>query len=99
MESNMSLQAINDYVIVELIDNTKLSSSGLILTSVEPPCTGTVVTVGQGKVLSNGEREQHNINPGDVIIFGKSSLNMPLEDDNKKYYVMKISDIFGKKNG
>ncbi|AMM43832.1 co-chaperonin GroES [Pectobacterium phage vB_PcaM_CBB] len=99
MESNMSLQAINDYVIVELIDNTKQSSAGLILTSVEPPCTGTVITVGPGRVLNDGSREEHNIQVGDVIVFGKSSLNMPLEDDDKTFYVMKTSDIFGKKNG
>lgn len=98
MESNMSLQAINDYVIVELIDNTTQSSGGLILTKVEPPCTGTIISVGPGRVLNDGSREEHNLVHGDVIVFGKSSLNMPLEEDNKKYYVMKIGDIFGKKN-
>lgn len=95
----MSLQAINDYVIVELKENEKVSSSGIILTSVEPPCTGIVLSVGPGKTLNNGEREEHNIKEGDVIVFGKSSLNIPIEDDENKYYVMKISDIFGKKNG
>lgn len=99
MESNMSLQAINDYVIVELIDNTTKSSGGLILTKVEPPCTGTVITVGPGRVLNDGTREEHNLQVGDIVVFGKSSLNMPLEDDNKNFYVMKIGDIFGKKNG
>ncbi len=93
------MKAINDYVIVKLLDNTKPSSSGLILTSVEPPCTGVVITVGPGRVLNDGSREEHNIHVGDVIVFGKSSLNMPLEDENETFYVMKTGDIFGKKNG
>jgi chaperonin GroES len=95
----MSLQAINDYVIVELIDNTTTSSGGLILTKVELPCIGTIISIGPGKVLNNGTRDEHNLSDGDVIVFGKSSLNMPLEDNSKTYYVMKISDIFGKKHG
>jgi chaperonin GroES len=99
MESNMSLQAINDYVIVSLLDNTKQSSSGLILTAVEPPSTGIVISVGPGRVLNDGTREEHNLKIGDTIVFGKSSLNMPIEEDDVKYYVMKIGDIFGKKNG
>jgi chaperonin GroES len=99
MESNMSLKAINDYVIVELLESVTKSSGGLILTKVEPPCTGTIISVGPGRVLNDGSREEHNLNPGDVIVFGKSSLNIPLEEDSKNYYVMKIGDIFGKKNG
>lgn len=95
----MSLRAINDYVFVSLIDASKPSSSGLIITSVEPPCTGYIVSVGPGRVLNDGTREEHNLKVGDVIVFGKSSLNMPIEDDDAKYYVMKIGDIFGKKNG
>lgn len=90
---------INDFVLVDLIDNTKQSAGGLILTSVEPPCTGTVLSVGPGLVMSNGQLQEHDIQVGDVIVFGKSSLNMPMEEDNKKYYVMKIGEVFGKKNG
>lgn len=95
----MNLQAINDYIIIDLDDNITQTSSGLILTTVEPPCTGKVLTVGPGRVLNDGTREEHNISTGDVVVFGKSSLNMPVEHNDKKYYVMKISDIFGKKHG
>ncbi|SOK58538.1 hypothetical protein [Yersinia phage fHe-Yen9-04] len=95
----MQLKMINDYVLIALIDNNRVTSSGLILTTVEPPCTGTVLSVGPGRFLDTGDREEHNLEVGDVVIFGKSSLNMPVEEDNVKYYVMKIGDIFGKKNG
>ncbi|QOI71203.1 putative co-chaperonin GroES [Erwinia phage pEa_SNUABM_12] len=94
----MSLRMINDYVLIALIDNTRVTSGGLLLTTVEPPCTGTVLSVGPGRFLDNGEREEHNLHVGDVVVFGKSSLNTPIEEDNVKYYVMKIGDIFGKKN-
>lgn len=94
----MSLQAINDYVFIELSDITPTTTS-IILTQVEPPCTGTIISVGPGRFLDNGEREEHNLVDGDVVVFGKSSLNMPHDEGDKKYFVMKIGDIFGKKNG
>lgn len=95
----MNIKMINDYVLVDLIDNSKTTASGLILTTTEPPCTGKVLSVGKGKTLNSGVLEEHDIEVGDIIVFGKASLNMPIEEDNKKYYVMKIGDIFGKKNG
>lgn len=94
-----SIKMINDFVLVELIENETKTTGGIILTNVEPPCVGRVLSVGPGKNLPNGTRQEHNIIAGDVIVFGKSSLNIPLEDDKKTYYVMKIEEVFGKKNG
>jgi len=94
-----TLKMINDYVLVELLENATTSTGGIILTNVEPPCIGRVLSVGPGRVLNNGDRAEHNIEPKDIIVFGKSSLNQPLEDDKVTYYVMKIDEVFGKKNG
>lgn len=93
------LKMINDYVLVELLVNDTVSGGGIILTNVEPPCVGRVISVGPGRILNNGERAEHNIETGDLIVFGKSSLNQPLEDDKVTYYVMKTDEVFGKKNG
>lgn len=99
----MKLKMINDYVLVKLIKADTQSVGGIILTTVEPPCVGLVLSVGKGKVLPNGQIAEHDINEGDMIVFGKSSLNMPIEEDlgggKDTYYVMKIEEVFGKKNG
>ena len=84
-----TIKMTNDYVLVELHENTTVSSGGIILSNVEPPCEGRVVSVGPGRILNNG----------DTIVFGKSSLNQPLEENKVTYYVMKIDEVFGKKNG
>ena len=93
----MKLKMINDYILVKLAEADKTSSGGIILTSVEPSCEGTIISIGKGKVLKDGTRDNHNMKIGDVIVFGKASLNMPLEENNETYYVMKVDDIFGKK--
>lgn len=89
---------INDFVLVELVEAEKKSTGGIILSNVEPPCVGKVLSVGPGKVLSSGVRQEHNIQEGDLVVFGKSSLNTPLEENKVTYYVMKIEEIFGKKS-
>lgn len=98
----MKLKMINDYVLVKLIAAETKSSGGIILGNVEPPCIGLVLSVGEGKYLPNGQRQEHNINEGDMIVFGKSSLNTPIEEDlgggKDTYYVMKIEEVFGKRN-
>lgn len=92
------LTALNDYVFVDALEKDTTSAGGIVLSSVETPCAGVVIAVGPGKFMSNGEREEHNIKIGDVVVFGKSSLNMPHEVDGKNFYVMKTGDIFGKMN-
>ncbi len=96
----MSIQMINDYILIKTNETVKVSSGGIVLAGsvLEPPCVGEVISVGKGKVLSNGTRLEHNLSPGDTVVFGKSSLNQPLKDDDVTYYVMKIDEIFGKKN-
>ena len=97
----MKLKMINDYVLVKLIKAEDTSTGGIILSNVEPPCVGLVLSVGKGKVLPNGEIAEHDIKEGDMVIFGKSSLNIPIEEDlgggKDTYHVMKIEEVFGKK--
>lgn len=96
----MTIKMINDYVLIQTDETVKVSKGGIVLAGsvLEPPCVGTVVSVGKGKVLNNGTLVEHNIVPGDSVVFGKASLNQPLKDGDTTYYVMKIEDIFGKKN-
>lgn len=100
-DTNMAtLKAINDFVIVELVSTkSNVTDTGIIMSSVEQPTLGRVLTVGEGKYLPNGTRQEHKIEVDDVIIFGKSSLNQPIEHEDVVYYVMKIEEVFGKYNG
>ena len=42
---------------------------------------------------------EHNIIDGDIVIFGKSSLNQPIQiDEDNVYYVMKVDEVFGTYN-
>src|SRR5699024_2848996 len=88
-DTNMTkLRANTDYVIVELVGTkSNVTEAGIIMSNVEQPTLGRVISVGAGKYLPNGERQEHNIIDGDIVIFGKSSLNQPIQiDEDNVYY-------------
>lgn len=96
----MKTHMINDYVLVKLIEAKTTTQSGFMLIKSEPPCIGTVISVGPGRITEYGILEEHAIAIGDEVVFGKSSMNTPLKDEDtgETNYVMKVSDIFGKRS-
>ena len=68
--------------------------SGIIIpdtASQEKNDRGTVVAVGPGKVLENGQRAEMTVKNGDKVIF--SSYSSPVEIDDKKYLIIREDDI------
>ena len=61
-------------------------------TAKEKPQKGTVVAVGAGKLLDNGERAPMEVKVGDNIIFSKYS-GTEVKVDDKDYLVVRESDI------
>ncbi len=64
-----------DRVLVKQDDEPQKTEGGIFLpeTAKEAPQWGTVVKVGPGKVLDNGEKRPMTVKEGDKVIFGKYS--------------------------
>lgn len=94
-----TLTAINDFVIVELVQTkSNVTDGGIIMSNVEQPTLGRVISVGKGKYNPNGTIQEHNIFQDDILIFGKSALNTQIEHEDEIYYVLKVEEVFGKYN-
>ena len=67
------LKPIGDKVIVKAKAEEEKTSGGIILpdTAKEKPQEGTVIAVGPGKVLENGERKPMSVKEGDTVIYSK----------------------------
>jgi chaperonin GroES len=67
------LKPIGDKVIVKPKAEEEKTSGGIILpdTAKEKPHEGTVIAVGPGKVLDNGERKPMSVKEGDTVIYSK----------------------------
>lgn len=67
------LKPIGDKVIVKPKAEEEKTTGGIILpdTAKEKPHEGTVIAVGPGKVLENGERKPMSVKEGDTVIYSK----------------------------
>ena len=88
------IKPLGERVVIEVSENDVKTASGIVLpdTAKEKPQKGTVVAVGPGKLLDNGERAAMEVKAGDNIIFSKYS-GTEVKVDDKEYLIVRESDI------
>jgi chaperonin GroES len=69
----MGLQPLSNRVLVLRTESDSMSAGGIIIpdTAKEKPLQARVVSVGPGKVGSNGERIATSVSAGDLVLFGR----------------------------
>lgn len=69
----MSLQPLNDGLVVERLAEESTTPSGIVLpdSAKEKPQKGKVLAVGPGKMNDKGERNQMTVKVGDTVLFTK----------------------------
>ena len=90
----MTLKPLGDKVVVEVIDEPQTTSSGIVLpdTAQEKSQRGTVLAVGTGKVLDNGERVALEVKAGDTVVFAKHG-GTEMSLDGKELMILSERDI------
>lgn len=89
------MKPLYDRVIVEITQIEKKTASGIVLPDTakeETPTVGNVVSVGEGRILDNGERLTVAVQVGQKILFTKYA-GVEVEYENKKYLVLNEKDI------
>lgn len=69
----MTLRPLGDKVVVKPSDAEERSTGGILLpdSAKTKPQEGTVVAVGSGRILDNGERNTPTVKVGDIVIYSK----------------------------
>ena len=69
--SNIKLQPLGDRVVIEREDSEERTAGGILLpdTAKNKPQRGTVISVGEGRLLDDGTRNKVQVSPGDRVIF------------------------------
>lgn len=88
------IKPLGERVVIEVAESDVKTASGIVLpdTAKEKPQKGTVVAVGAGKLLDNGERVAMEVKVGEGVIFSKYS-GSEVKVEGKDYLIVRESDI------
>ncbi len=92
--ASTSLKPLRDKVVVERSEAEEKTSGGIVLpdTAKDKPKQGTVIAVGPGRVLDNGEVKALEVKKGDKILFGGYA-GTEIKVDNKEYLILNENEI------
>jgi chaperonin GroES len=88
------IRPVGDRVVVKPAAKEEVTKSGIVIpdTAKEKPQEGTVVAVGSGRLLDNGDRAPMDVREGDRILFAKYG-GTEFKLDGEEYLVLKENDI------
>ncbi|HKG10970.1 MAG TPA: co-chaperone GroES [Gaiellaceae bacterium] len=93
----MNLQPLGDRLIVEVLEEEELTSSGIVLpdTAKEKPQRGRVLAVGPGPRDEDGEYIKMDLENDDEIIFSKYG-GTEIKIGTDEYLILRESDVLAK---
>ena len=91
------LKPLADRALVEVDVEESKTAGGILIpdTAQKKSQKGTVLAVGPGKVLDNGERLPIDVAVGDRVLFAKYS-GVDIEENGKKMLLLSERDVLGK---
>jgi chaperonin GroES len=90
----MKIRPLQDRIVVKRLESENKTKGGLIIpdTAKEKPIEGTVVAVGNGKVLKNGKVRPLEVHVGDTVLFGKYS-GTEIKLDGVEHVLLREDDV------
>ncbi|MFC6669463.1 co-chaperone GroES [Marinobacterium aestuariivivens] len=93
----MKIRPLHDRVVVRRSEEETTTSGGIVLpgSAAEKPNRGTIVAVGEGRTLNNGDVKPLAVKVGDVVLFGQYSGSNTVKVEGEELLIMNESEIFG----
>ena len=94
--AKLNIRPLGDKVIVKRVEAEEVTAGGIVLpdTAQEKPKRGIVQTVGNGRLLDNGERSVMQVKSNDEVLFTSYAGN-EVKIHGDEYLIMDESDILG----
>lgn len=89
-----AIKPIGSHVIVKRATPEEKSKGGIFIPEKgkEKPKQGTVIAVGNGKILEDGKRQSMQLKAGDDVLFN-SYAGTEVKVDGEEYLVMEESEV------
>jgi chaperonin GroES len=90
----MNVRPLHDRIIVQRLDEGEQQIGGIIIpdSAKEKPQQGKVLAVGAGRITDEGKRIPLDVEPGNVILFGKYS-GQEIKLDGEEYLIVKEDEV------
>ena len=82
--SKVKLQPLGDRVVIQRDDSEDITAGGIVLpdSAKDKPARGTVVSVGDGRLLEDGSRSTFQVQRGDRVLFSSyAGETFTIDDD------------------
>ena len=91
----IQLQPLGDRVVVQREASEERTAGGIVLpdTAKDKPARGTVISVGNGKLLEDGTRGAMQVKVGDRVVFS-SYAGEAFKVEDEELLLMREDDIF-----
>jgi chaperonin GroES len=88
------VRPLGDKILLKRLEAETKTKSGIVLpeTAKEKPKRGTVIAIGDGKLLDSGERAKFQVKKGDEVIFA-SYAGTEIKIDNEEYLVLSEDEV------
>jgi len=95
--AKINIRPLDDRVVVKPIDAEAVTAGGIVLpdSAKEKPQRGTVLAVGPGRLLDNGQRGELSVAVKDEVIYGKYG-GTDIEINGDEVKILRESDILAK---
>ena len=92
----MNLRPLNDKIVVKRLEVKDRTYGGIVLPDMakEKPKRGTVINVGNGRLLDNGRRVPLLVKQGDQVVF-TSHAGDEIKINRQEYLILSENDVLG----
>ena len=95
-----NVKPLGDKVLVKPNTSDEKTAGGIVLpdSAKERPQEGTVISVGSGRVLDNGQKVEIGVKAGDVVIYSKYG-GTEIKIEGAEHLILDESSILAIKEG
>jgi chaperonin GroES len=88
------IRPLGEKVLIKRLEAEEMTSGGIVLpdSAREKPRRGTILSLGDGKVLDDGTRADFQVKAGDVVLFSSYG-GTEIKVEGEEYMLMDECDI------
>ena len=90
----MAVRPLHDRIIVKRLAEEERTKGGIIIpdTAKEKPLEGSVLALGNGRIMEDGKVRPMDVKKGDKVLFGKYA-GTEIKIDGEEHLILREDDI------